>query len=168
MAVQTETASGLALAPLEGEARWFAGSLVVVKLRAEETGGRLGAAELVQPREVPVPPHVHSREDETMVVLEGEVAVRIGDREVLAQPGAVLFTPPGVVHAFATTSPEPARILLAWTPGGFESIFLKLGEKADALAPPPVASEPPPPEVLEAFGRVLRDDFGTEVLAPPQ
>ncbi len=166
MTTEPSTATGIALGPLEGDARWFFGTLAVVKLRADSTDGRLSAVELVQPREAPVPPHVHGREDETLVVLEGDLAASIGDRQVAAGPGTILFVPRGVVHALEVTSQEPARFLMAWTPGGFENVFLTLGEPAGALEAPPPAPEPPPPEALEAAARVMRD-HGTEVLGPP-
>ena len=51
---------------------WWQGSLMEVKARAEDTGGALGVLQGQFFEEGYGPPlHIHSREDESMHVLEG-------------------------------------------------------------------------------------------------
>jgi quercetin dioxygenase-like cupin family protein len=68
------------------------------------------------------PPHVHSREDETMVVLEGEVELDEATSRLLT-PGDAGRVARGVRHRFANRVDGPARVLFVCTPGGLERFF---------------------------------------------
>ncbi len=68
------------------------------------------------------PPHVHSREDEAMYVLKGEVLARVGSDTFRARAGDFIFMPRGVQHAWDVVG-ERARVLIVATPGGLE-LFL--------------------------------------------
>jgi len=46
-----------------------------------------------------VPPHVHTREDEYSIVLDGEIGFRSNDREVVLGAGGYIIKPRGEVHA---------------------------------------------------------------------
>ena len=62
------------------------------------------------------PLHVHHADDEAWYVLEGALAFRVGDDEVLAKAGAGVAAPRGVPHTYWNPRPEPARYLLAMGP----------------------------------------------------
>ena len=47
---------------------WFAGTRVIVRVRASQSGGRLGVLELKEPLGTALPLHVHTREDEQVTV----------------------------------------------------------------------------------------------------
>jgi quercetin dioxygenase-like cupin family protein len=66
---------------------WWQGGLMEIKARAEDTGGALGVlgARFFQKGYGP-PLHVHSREDEAMHVLDGQIRFRVGDDEFVAGP----------------------------------------------------------------------------------
>ena len=66
--------------------------------------------------------HTHTREDETVVVLEGELVLNDGDRHVL-QPGDAHVVPRGRRHAFANESDESVRCHFFCAPGGLENFF---------------------------------------------
>jgi mannose-6-phosphate isomerase-like protein (cupin superfamily) len=103
------------------------GGSITVRLRSEETDGRLGLVEQVVPGGFPGPAmHVHPDFDETFYVIEGRLGFRIGDRAYEAGPGTVAFVPHGTPHTFANTSERPARSLVLVTPGGFERYFEEL------------------------------------------
>ena len=72
---------------------------VVFKLSGEDTGGALSVVE--HPFEIGalVPPHLHTREDEYSIVLEGEIGFRSGDREVVLGPGGYITKPRNEMHA---------------------------------------------------------------------
>ena len=104
----------------------FGGS-IEVRLRSEQTGGRLGLTEQVVPEGYPGPPlHVHPDFEETFYVIEGTLDFTIGDHAHQAGPGTVAFVPRGTPHTFANTSQAPARSLVLVTPGGFERYFEEL------------------------------------------
>jgi len=46
---------------------------------AEETGGTLSLLEVTIPPRTLIKPHIHTREDEATLVLEGSVGSRLGD-----------------------------------------------------------------------------------------
>ena len=76
------------------------------------------------------PPHVHTRESETIVVVDG--SLRVGD-ETLG-PGGTLHLARGVRHAFVNEGDGPARALFVCVPGGLERFFR-------AIADPPPSDE---------------------------
>src|SRR5437588_2809160 len=100
-----------------------------IRLRSEQTDGRLGLVEQVVPGGDPGPAlHVHPDFDETFYVIEGTLGFRIGDRAREAGPGTVAFVPRGTPHTFANPGRLPARILVVLTPGGFERYFEGLSD----------------------------------------
>jgi mannose-6-phosphate isomerase-like protein (cupin superfamily) len=84
-----------------------AGDGVVLLTDVEE----IAIAELAAPS---VPPHVHRRHVESFYVLEGELEVTVGARELRAGPGAWVQIPAGEPHAVSGAS---ARVLDVHTPG---------------------------------------------------
>lgn len=53
---------------------WFAGARVIVRVRASQSDGRLGAWESQEPFHTALPLHVHTREDEQVTLLEGTLS----------------------------------------------------------------------------------------------
>jgi mannose-6-phosphate isomerase-like protein (cupin superfamily) len=138
---------------------WFAGALVVVHVDASRSDGRLGMWESIEPGGTALPLHVHRREDEQAVVLEGRVAFWVGDRVHQLCAGDTVALPRGVPHAHRVTSSR-ARILTMASPGGFERLFTDLGILATPDAPPPA-----PPNVAARTELLAR--LGVETVGPP-
>ena len=132
---------------------WFAGLRVTVHVTAAQSGGRLGVWESWEPRGTALPLHRHTREDEQVVLLDGEVTIRLGDETHHLRAGDTLALPRGVPHAHEVTS-ETAHILTVATPGGFEQLFLDLGTPDKAPVPP-----------WEVFTVAVRA-LGVELVAP--
>jgi len=59
---------------------WFAGALVAVHVQAAHSYGRVGVWEFLESRGSRLPLHTHHREDERVVLLDGEVTFWVGDR----------------------------------------------------------------------------------------
>jgi mannose-6-phosphate isomerase-like protein (cupin superfamily) len=85
--------------------------------------------------------HVHERLEETWFVLSGELDFRVGDQTFTAGPGATVFVPPHVPHAFANRSETDATFLLTLSPPGHDRYF---DELADILA----VDGPPDPDAI--------------------
>ena len=116
MPVQTESA--YALMPYEGKRlAWFT-STVVQKASTPQ----IGITEIVIASHEEPPRHVHTREDEFIYVLEGEVGFTIGDQRHRGGPGTFVSFPRNVPHGFEIHGPA-ARLLIINTPGGFERMF---------------------------------------------
>lgn len=92
-----------------------------VKYSLTSTGGSLALYRTVVDGEGP-PPHRHTHEDETIVVLDGTIEADCGDDVLAGCPGATLFLPRGVTHSFRSVN-GPATILFIVTPGHLDEFF---------------------------------------------
>jgi quercetin dioxygenase-like cupin family protein len=101
---------------------WYLGCLFTVLADSEETGGQYGLIESLSPQGTEPPRHVHSREDETFYLLEGEITFYIGDETYKATPGMFVSAPRGVPHSY-TFETDVIRMLVLVAPGGFEEFF---------------------------------------------
>jgi quercetin dioxygenase-like cupin family protein len=146
----------------EGRPVWHLGALLVFKATSEATGGRCWAKELLGPRGMAAPQHVHSREDEAFYVLDGELSFYIGNDTVRASTGSFVWAPRDVPHTFCVES-ETARFVAFATPGGFEHFFFATGEPANALTVSPPSSEPPD---IDRLVQALAN-YGVQVVGPP-
>ncbi|MDX2039271.1 MAG: quercetin 2,3-dioxygenase [Isosphaeraceae bacterium] len=142
----------------EGTQVWAMGVLVTVKVRASDTGGAYSVFEdWIPPGAGPVP-HTHTKEDETIFVLEGRLRAWLGGKQYDLAAGDFVHMPRGVEHYFKNVSNEPTRMLLSYTPGGFEQWFLDVGKSV----PPGSRSAPEitPSDIERAVARAR--DYGVE------
>jgi quercetin dioxygenase-like cupin family protein len=132
--------------PVGGPARILA--------RAETTDGTLTAIENeVAPMQGP-PEHVHEREDEMYLVLEGTIRSKADGRYFEVPAGSFMFIPRGTPHCFQNVADAPARIMVMFAPAGMERFF-----EGHAQLP----AGPPDPE---AYRRVA-EAAGMRVVGPP-
>jgi quercetin dioxygenase-like cupin family protein len=111
---------------------------IYVKVRAEETDGALSALEVVvEPGWLGLP-HRHAWEDEVCRVLDGEVGLRVGQRELRVDAGGYVFLPRAVPHAYWNPGTGLARLQLVSVPGGAERFYQELA--AGPLGPLGTAS----------------------------
>jgi quercetin dioxygenase-like cupin family protein len=137
---------------------WFAGTKVIVRVLAAQSDGRLGAWESEESLRNALPLHVHTREDEQAVLLEGTVAFLVGDRVHHLVAGDTLALPRDVPHAHVVTS-QNARVLTIAMPGGFEQLFVDLG----VPALPGTTPLPPDTAALAQAAAAL----GVQIVGPP-
>jgi quercetin dioxygenase-like cupin family protein len=78
------------------------------------------------------PPHTHHREEESFFVLDGELAVELGDQHISLKAGEFLHLPVGVRHSYKAVSPRGARHLTQLVPGGLEQFFRAIGHEDNA------------------------------------
>ena len=105
---------------------------VQLKLDGSDTGGVLSVVEHPFAVGALVPPHVHTREDEFSIVLEGEIGFRSEDQEVVLGAGGYIVKPRGEVHAMWNAGSVPARMIEIISPAGFERFFEELADANDA------------------------------------
>lgn len=114
----------------EGTQVWAMGILVTLKVKASDTCGAYSVFEdFIPPGAGPVP-HMHTKEDESIFVLEGKLRAWLGGKQYDVKVGDFVHMPRGVQHYFKNLSDEPTRLLLTYTPGGFEQWFLDIGKAA--------------------------------------
>jgi mannose-6-phosphate isomerase-like protein (cupin superfamily) len=128
------------------------GGRMVVKVRDGDTDGSFSVHDNVIPPGSPGPlPHLHRNHEETFYVLEGELAVRVGERRITAPVGSFVVIPRGVVHQPSNPGTEPTRVLLIFSPSGMERFFEEAAEGRI-----PLQAVPEDPDVLarrDAFAR---------------
>ena len=105
------------------------------------------------------PVHVHSREDEYFLLVDGHARLFVGDGHIDAGPGDLAVLPRGVPHAYLIAS-ETARLVGMVCPGGFESFFTERGT-------PVVEGQPPAPAPELALMARTSAAYGVEILGPP-
>ncbi|MDH2380818.1 cupin domain-containing protein [Bradyrhizobium sp. CER78] len=110
------------------------GSSVEMKVESSQSGGDYGAVLwTVRAGEEP-PLHTHSREDELVYVVQGQLIARVGDARVDVGPGAYAALPRGVPHTIEVVG-DQATLLVSFVPGGFERFLVPLdGERPDPAA----------------------------------
>jgi quercetin dioxygenase-like cupin family protein len=107
----------------------LAGDVNMFMATGEDTNGAYAQWEVLVPPGGGPPPHVHSREEECIYVLDGEVILRIGDSRTVAQAGTFVGLPVNVPHAFKNESDLPARLLFTVAPAGLEGFFFEAGRE---------------------------------------
>ena len=112
--------------PGEGQAINVLGDRQTIKLSGTQTDGTLAVIEQNNIPGPAVPMHVHTRENETFYVSEGEVTFFLAGKEVVATAGTTIFLPRGVPHGFRVN--KPTRAILFLQPAGGEAMFRKLSE----------------------------------------
>ena len=76
------------------------GERLIFRSTADSSNGRLFQAELiVKPGSYVVKSHIHPKQEESFVVLDGVYGYRIGDKTGVAHPGETLVCPIGVAHS---------------------------------------------------------------------
>jgi mannose-6-phosphate isomerase-like protein (cupin superfamily) len=112
----------------------------IIRISAEETGGRLGVFEAEVPAGEGPPPHVHEREEEFFRVLDGHFAFWCNGQRVDLGAGGVIVVPRGAVHRFQNIGESIGRLMVVMTPGGFEGFF-----------PAVEAEQPTSPQEIDAL-----------------
>jgi quercetin dioxygenase-like cupin family protein len=162
MATDTLITTPYRLASGEGLADvWWKTGRVTVKASAGEMGGGFSQVVIDDPRGTAPPMHVHHHDDEAFYVLEGEITLFADGSCMDAGPGDYVLVPRGTEHAYLVRS-ERARVLVTFSPAGFEDVFISAGVAATDDTPPADAVLPSP----EEFVRLLAP-YGCEITGPP-
>jgi quercetin dioxygenase-like cupin family protein len=140
---------------------WWKTGRVSVKISGAETGGALAQVETDDPQGTAPPLHIHYNEEETFYVVDGELSVFVDGEELRLSTGDFAVVPRGIPHAYLVRS-ERARLLVTFSPAGFEDVFVDLGVAATSDDPPADSVFPPPEEAVRAFAA-----YGCEVVGPP-
>jgi len=132
-----------------GPAYWGPGDHYTFLVTGEESGGAYFVMEALVPPGGGPPPHIHTREDETYYLLEGELEVLLGEETTVAGPGDFVNVPRGSVHCFRNAGTETARMILTFTPAGIEGWFQETLERA------PNEAEEAPDNIDEVVARYV-------------
>ena len=128
--------------PGEGKAVAVVGDVYRFLATGDETDGRYAMFEACVPPGGGPPPHIHSREEESFYVLEGEITFQVGDERIVAKAGTFANMPIGSLHSFRNDTDKLARMIVSVVPAGLEKMFLEVGQPVTfGQAPPPSKAE---------------------------
>jgi quercetin dioxygenase-like cupin family protein len=118
------TTGAKVLGPSDGKAGFLGSIGVRFMLNGDESGGGFSLVEHpMSPKALAAPLHRHSLEDEYSFVLEGAVGALLGEEELIAHAGDLVWKPRNQWHTFWNAGDTPARILEIISPAGFEKFF---------------------------------------------
>ena len=110
----------IVLAPGEGRSYPMGRIGAVFKADGIETNGAYSISEWwLDPNTTGPGPHSHP-EDDVFYVIEGTMAVLVGDRWIEASSGSFVLVPAGITHDFENRSSARAGVLNVSCPGAFE------------------------------------------------
>jgi quercetin dioxygenase-like cupin family protein len=103
------------------------GSSTELKLEGDQAGGDWGVVEWHLRAGDEPPIHTHTREDETLYVLEGSITAFVGDQRIEVEAGSYAALPKDVPHGLTVRGDE-ARLLITLEPAGAEYFLVPRDE----------------------------------------
>jgi quercetin dioxygenase-like cupin family protein len=137
---------------------YFDVALGSILLSGKDTGGAYCLLDLRVAPGKGVPRHTHTREDEALFVLSGELEATVGDEVFTLGAGETLIAPRNIPHQLRNPGDVANHYLIVFSPSGFEEFLIATSVPApdDAVAP----TEPPPVAVRNVFE--LAADYGIQ------
>jgi quercetin dioxygenase-like cupin family protein len=103
------------------------GSSAELKIAGDQSGGDWAVVEWhLRPGDEP-PIHIHTREDETLYVLEGAITAFVGDEQIEVEAGSYAALPKDVPHGLIVRG-EEVRLLVTLAPAGTEYLLVPRDE----------------------------------------
>ena len=112
------------LLPGDGKSYQWSKDHVLVKASVDLTDGRLTLVEDTLKPGFALARHHHKRMTEIFYILDGSVEFVFDDERIHARPGTVINVPSSVWHE--VKSPQGARLLTIFSPGGFDRYLEEL------------------------------------------
>jgi quercetin dioxygenase-like cupin family protein len=129
---------------------------ITMKTNGESTGDAYSLFEYAIPPETNgPPPHLHTREDESFICLDGKLDVFLGGKDYVLEHGDYLFLPRDVVHTFRNSYQDEARVMSVVSPAGLEAYYQAL------------ADLPPGPKDISVMKGIM-EQFGILLQLPPE
>ena len=148
--------------PTQGRTIAVVGDVYRFLATGEDTNGKYAIWEAIVPPGGGPPPHVHSREEESFYVLDGEITFTVNGERVVAKAGTFANMPVGTPHSFKNESSLPSKMLLSVAPAGLEQMFFEVGVP---LAEGATTALPPTKEEIEKLLAVA-PKYGIEIRLP--
>lgn len=147
--------------PDEGRTIAVVGDLYRFLATGEETDGKYAMWEAIVPPGGGPPPHVHSREEESFFILDGEITFTVGEERIVATAGTFANMPVGSLHSFKNATDKSARMIISVAPASLEKMFFEVG------VPVRLGETPPPPTKAEIEKLLaVAPNYGVEIKVP--
>jgi quercetin dioxygenase-like cupin family protein len=131
----------------------FLGERYHVRLSGQDTAGTFAVLDTAAPRGHGSPMHVHRRDSEVFLVLEGTLSVVVDGRHHELGAGGAAVLPAGIPHGFVIAS-ETARYLTLHHGPAFEQFATAVAAEGDGI---------PDPALLAGIAA----EHGIDVVGPP-
>jgi quercetin dioxygenase-like cupin family protein len=148
--------------PTEGRTIAVVGDVYRFLATGDDTNGKYAMFEAIVPPGGGPPLHVHSREEESFYILEGEITFTINGERVVAKDGTFANMPVGTLHSFRNESDKPVRMLISVAPAGLEQMFFECGVP---LAEGVTTAQPPTKHEIEKL-LAIAPRYGIEIRLP--
>lgn len=125
----------------------YEGRHVILKATAEDAGASelfMGTETL--PSGTAIPVHSHDGYEEIIFLHAGNARLRLGDREVDAEPGTTMFIPAGTWHGVESTDSNETTMLFIFPEPEMGEFFRSVGHKE---------GEPPPDLGPDDWRRIM-------------
>ncbi len=137
----------------------YGGAELAVILDAAITGGQLSVFDTHSRRGDASPVHVHSRDDEAFLLLDGQMTVWVGEQRRILQAGGIAVLPRDIPHAVRCDI--ATRALVLSTPAGPQETVFRTGGW-DLSRPMPEGWQPTQDALREAAEKA-----GVTLIGPP-
>jgi quercetin dioxygenase-like cupin family protein len=131
---------------------WYLNQLITFLATGQDTGGQFALLRVHAGQGAEAPAHLHTQEEETIYLLEGELTIALGGEELHVRLGDLVTIPRGVEHALRHDSAQVAY-LLHYSPAGFERYFHEMSEPAEYLGLPSTPAPPDGPRLVATAAR---------------
>lgn len=134
----TSIGGGVMVEVGEGRRLSLFGLEITIMALGEDTDGAYGMWNAMFPgSKEQLPVHTHDKMTEAIYVLDGQLAVMVGDQRSSLGAGGYLLVPRGVAHSFWNPARRPAKVLTFASPGGWEKNIETLAEALPRLGTAP-------------------------------
>jgi mannose-6-phosphate isomerase-like protein (cupin superfamily) len=106
-----------------------------IRIPSLATNCRYSVIEILSSPGDSTPIHLHEREDEHVLVVEGTARVLYGDKTFDATAGTVVSLARGIPHAWGNPTGTPLRLVITATPGGVEESLRLIANKRRSSKP---------------------------------
>ncbi len=158
----TTTRSVTLRTPGVGQSLGVVGDIYRFLATSDDTNGKYAMWEAIVPPGGGPPPHIHSREEEGFVVIEGEVIFQVEDQRIVAKAGTFANIPVGTLHSFKNESGQPAKMIITVAPAGLEQMFFEVSTPLEIGA---TTAPLPSPADFEALLKAA-PKYGIEIRVP--
>ncbi len=122
----------------DGRAVWMAGDTYTIMLSGSETDDKLALVHFdIPPGGGPLP-HVHGRDFEAFVIIDGEVELYADGALATARKDDFAVLPVNIPHCFKNRTNQTSQMIAVLVPAGFERLIVEVGRT-------PIAGQNPPP-----------------------
>jgi quercetin dioxygenase-like cupin family protein len=104
-----------------------------IRIPASATNGSYSVTEILSSPGDSTPVHLHEKEDEHILVVEGAARVLYGDETFDATAGTVVSLARGIPHAWGNPTDTRLRLVITATPGGVEGVLRLIATSGDKL-----------------------------------